>query len=184
MKKHIISIFAIAALISTTAFAQTEEQKEEKIIKERKEMNDEKDSRGDDKKERKKIIVRKKINGKSENMTIVVDGDKVTINGKPAEDYKGEFEFFKDGKMHIDDMDIEVSDDFAKAFTPELREKMIKKFMPGGNKAFLGVTSEKTDKGAKINEIVKGSAAEKTGNDTSKDRIEAEVEKDLANNEE
>ena len=38
-------------------------------------------------KKQKDIIIRKKGDSK-EKTTIVIDGDKVTINGKPAEDYK------------------------------------------------------------------------------------------------
>ena len=39
--------------------------------------------------ERKEIIIREKA-GKEEKMTIVVDGDKITINGKPLAEYDGE----------------------------------------------------------------------------------------------
>lgn len=158
MKKHIIGIFAITAFISTTALAQTEEQKEGKIVKERKEIIEERDNKDDSKKEKREIVIRKKGDGKAEKMTIVVDGDQVTINGKPVQDYKGGGEFFKDG-----DIDVDIDGKFTMPFTSEIRKKMMKMYSPDGNKAFLGVTSEKTEKGAKINEVIKGSAAEKAG---------------------
>lgn len=101
------------------------------------------------------ITIRKKGDSK-EKITIVIDGDNITVNGKPIEDMKSE--------------DIEV-----------LRNKGIGPLMPGirsriapmmggmkmlreaANRAFLGVVTEKTEKGAKINSIEKESAAEKAG---------------------
>ena len=47
--------------------------------------------------EKKEIIIEKKEGGKNEKMTIVIDDGKVTINGKPADQYKG------DGRIIIDD---------------------------------------------------------------------------------
>ena len=107
------------------------------------------------------ITIRKKTDSK-EKITIVVDGDNITINGKPLEDMK--------------DADIEV-----------LRNKGIGPLMPGirahiapmaamggmkmfgdafpfaGNSAFLGVVSEKNEKGVTITSVEKESAAEKAG---------------------
>src|SRR6478735_12844862 len=50
------------------------------------------------------VIIRKKGDSK-EKMTIVIDGDKVTINGKPAEDYKNDdIEILHDGDMFMPPM--------------------------------------------------------------------------------
>ena len=107
------------------------------------------------------ITIRKKTDSK-EKITIVVDGDNITINGKPLEEMK--------------DADIEV-----------LQNKGIGPLMPGirahiapmaamggmkmfgdafpfaGNSAFLGVVSEKNENGVTITSVEKESAAEKAG---------------------
>lgn len=104
------------------------------------------------------LIIRKKGDSK-EKMTIVIDGDKVTVNGKPVEDYKS------------DDLDImkDAGDDlFAFAMPP------MPPMASGGfnddfmrevhsNKAFLGVMTKKVTDGASITEVTKESAAEKAG---------------------
>jgi serine protease Do len=104
------------------------------------------------------ITIRRKGGDKSEKLTIVVDGDKITVNGKPIEDLK--------------DSDIEVlRNEGIRSIMPRVRARIAP--MPGGAKAFglnwssnsayLGVVTEKADKGAKINTVDKGSAAEKAG---------------------
>lgn len=104
------------------------------------------------------ITIRRKGQDKSEKLTIVVDGDKITVNGKPLEDLK--------------DSDIQVlRNEGIRSIMPRVRARLAP--MPGGAKAFglnwnsnsayLGVVTEKTDKGAKINTVDKGSAAEKAG---------------------
>ena len=110
---------------------------------------------------RERIIIRKKGDSK-EKLTIVVDGDKVTVNGKPVDDYKS------------DDIDIIRDDAFDMPMPP-----IPPMAMAGGadwkmfgddfmrelhsNKAFLGVMTKKTEDGAKITEVTKESAAEKAG---------------------
>ena len=105
----------------------------------------------------KKIIVRQ--NGdKTEKMTVVVDGDKVTINGKPVDNFKDDdLEMFKDKKTNIE------------IIAPHARMNGDHKVFSGDfivsetNKAFLGVLTEKDEKGAKIISVTKGSSAEKSG---------------------
>ena len=112
-------------------------------------------------KKQKDIIIRKKGDSK-EKTTIVIDGDKVTINGKPAEDYKD------------DDVEIMKDDDFLMAPMPSGDFA----FAPNGgfnvmgddfmrevhsNKAFLGVMTKKVPDGAQVTEVTKESAAEKAG---------------------
>lgn len=113
----------------------------------------------DDKKDE-NIIIRKKGDSK-EKVTIVVDGDKVTVNGKPVDDFRS------------DDIDIIRSDDmvppgfsYSAPMPPEGGWKMFgDDFMKEihSNKAFLGVMTKKADDGAKITEVTKESAAEKAG---------------------
>ncbi len=103
------------------------------------------------------IIIRKKGTGK-EKVTIVIDGDKMTVNGKPVDDFKS------------DDVEIVRSGDmggfaFAMPPMPPGRESFNKDFMREmrGNKAFLGVMTDKTDKGAKITDVTDESPADKAG---------------------
>lgn len=106
------------------------------------------------------VIIRKKGDSK-EKMTIIIDGDKVTVNGKPVEDYKNE------------DLEIIHGDDMFEApFPPGMAlaphagfNVMGEDFMREirSNKAFLGVMTKKVSDGAEITEVTKESAAEKAG---------------------
>ncbi len=120
-------------------------------------------------KQTKTITIRKKVSDNNQKMTIVVDGDNVTINGKPID--------------AMNDSDIQVIKGNARnlALMIAPQAKGLKKMPPmktpngniiinrnewpisGGNKAVLGVTSEKDEKGAKINDVAKESAAAKAG---------------------
>lgn len=108
------------------------------------------------------IIIHKKGPVK-EKVTVVIDSNNITINGKPVDDFKS------------DDLDITTSDMPTMAFNfpddmdairiaPRLKSfnnDMLTKIKT--NSAFLGVMSEKTDQGAKITDVTKESAAEKAG---------------------
>jgi serine protease Do len=134
----------LALGITAAGSAQVKEQAKEKTKKEKEES----------------ITIRKKGDSK-EKTTIVIDGDRVTVNGKPIEDLKdGDIEVLRN--KHMSEM------------MPLLKEKLraaggVKMF--GGDnfpfkvssRALLGVVSEKNDKGAKITSVSKESAAEKAG---------------------
>jgi serine protease Do len=107
------------------------------------------------------IVIHKK--GKTaEKLTIVVDGDKITVNGKPVEEFKGDnVEVYKDGAYG-----------FGKSYTytgPSIATggwNMSKNTFGRdikSNKALLGVMTEKTDDGAKITDITDESAAALAG---------------------
>lgn len=110
--------------------------------------------------EQQEIVIRKK-DGKAEKMTIVVDGENVTINGKPVDEFKGSGVTIMKRK----------SSDAPRAFAFGGNGDSYRKLMEAEdmadamkeNKAFLGVSTQKTDDGAKIIEVTKGSAAEKAG---------------------
>lgn len=140
MKKFFISAILTScfALASFGGFAQ--KQKVEK-----------------NKSKEKEIIIRS--NGDADNkMTIEINGDKVTVNGKPLAEYHN-------GDVSIIARDWMERDSHNFLMTP-----------PGGNMAFdffneeaknpmafLGVISEKANDGVKINEVLKESSAEKAG---------------------
>jgi len=111
------------------------------------------------------IIIRKKGDSK-EKLTIVVDGDKVTVNGKPVEELKDEdIEVIKAGADNVSVM-VRPRTWTGRAPLPPLPPGGAKSFEGNftvTNKAFLGVITAKDDKGAKITSITKESAAEKAG---------------------
>ncbi len=107
-----------------------------------------------------RIIITKKGDS-TEKMTVVVDGDKVTVNGKPVENFKdGDIEIIK-GKMKRDMMMAPEMKMMTIPGSPRTYNAHI--VLNSGNKAFLGVQTEKDEKGAKISSVTKGSAAEKAG---------------------
>lgn len=107
------------------------------------------------------IIIRKK-GDRNEKMTIVVDGDKITVNGKDIDE------------LHDSDMQVLRRDKMV-MLAPRHRERIQLNgpmtllpdndfnFSFSTNHAVLGVMSEKGDKGARITAITKESAAAKAG---------------------
>jgi len=152
MKKQVYSLLTIALLAGFSAMAQDTAPKAKEKTKHKEVTVNSTDTDG-----KKNITIEKSVNGKSEKMVIVVDGDKVTINGKPAEEFKGD-KFFEDGDWD-GDLNLHISPDvMAKGRT------MFRNFNGShSNKAMLGVSSEKDEKGAKVKEIVPESAADKAG---------------------
>lgn len=110
-------------------------------------------------KETQEIIIRKK-GDKDTKITVEVKGDKVTINGKPLSE-------FKDDEITINKRNITIRDgkgNLRYRVAPEDFGGM--SFWSDDNavsRAFLGVTTEKVEGGAKITEVTKESAAEKAG---------------------
>lgn len=109
------------------------------------------------KKER-SIILKK--GDKEKKMTIVVDGDHVTINGKDVK-----------GLGDSDALFLHGPEGLAR-LAPGLKEKLrMGSLLPGNdfnfsfssNSAVLGVMSEKNEKGAKLTEVTKESAATSAG---------------------
>lgn len=114
-----------------------------------------------DKKEE-SIIIRKK-GGKEEKTTIIIDGDNITVNGKPLDK-------FNDSSLEVKRFKEFNSLRFRngrQAFGPEFSERV--KVSPRvnvravGNRAVLGVITEKDEKGARIAEVTPESGAAKAG---------------------
>lgn len=150
-----ISMYALA-FVAATQLAVSATAQDKKEVKEKKEQ----------------IIIRKK-GDKTEKTTIVIEGDKVTVNGKPVE--KGD----KDIIIHRFDGDDEFvfrsprvrvtaprmyrsgpggwnqfnSEDFMKEFNFQWKD--------GG--PLLGVVTDEHEKGALVEEVQKETAAEKAG---------------------
>lgn len=125
--------------------------------------------------EKKEIIIREKGEQK-EKMTIVIDGDQVTVNGKPLADYDGDNIVIR--KRNAEEGTPYV---FVAPRAPQ-RSRVYRVPQPPNPpgwrysmeddmvretrrepRAFLGVVTEKDEKGAKITEVSPASAAAKAG---------------------
>ncbi len=161
MKKILITATVLACL----SFCNT--IKAQDVLKETEELSDTKGKPGNKKTE--EIVIRK--NGDKEvNLKVEINGDKITVNGKPLSDFKDKDITINKRKMLItDDNDMRFSGDDKMGhvfkFDQNFGDNFSGNWNEDGNvnKPFLGVTSEEADGGVKINEIVKGSAAEKAG---------------------
>ncbi|HEX5026853.1 MAG TPA: PDZ domain-containing protein [Agriterribacter sp.] len=124
-------------------------------------------------KKKEEIIIQKKKD-KDEKMTIVIDGDKITVNGEPLSDFKDEDVIIRKRNLAISpDKGNRGSRDFMAPPSPYAPlppmpphvwrfsdDDAITLFAP---RAMLGVFTEKDGKGAKINEVMDSSAAQKAG---------------------
>ena len=164
MKKVLITVAALA-FISLPTCLKAQDEKIEKIeIGERIEKKEKVEKKEKpEKKETQEIIIRNK-GGKDLNLKVEINGDNVTVNGKPLSEFKNDEVTINKRKMIIRDGDGTMSFNFspdAMAFGNEF----MKEWKEGKEivKPFLGVTTEKVTEGAKIMEISKESAAEKAG---------------------
>ena len=151
MKRLVLKIAAVAILASSaiTSLAQGEKEKDK-----------------DKKKDVEQIIITKKGDDK-EKIVVEITGDKITVNGKSIEDLK--------------DDDIKVLRNKFKSYDA-LGALTMPRTGSGNynfnwnsndgiglfndmseNRAMLGVTTEKTEQGAKVNDVTEESAAEKAG---------------------
>ncbi len=117
-------------------------------------------------KETEEVVIRKK-GDKDMNVTVEINGDKIIVNGKPLAEFKDDEITINKRKMIIRDGDDMMSFDLGDG--PHTFNFDGEDFMKSWNhgketkRTFLGVTTEKTDDGAKITEVVEASAAEKAG---------------------
>ncbi len=132
-------------------------------------------TKDDSKKDRQEIVISKK-GEKDVTVTIQFKDDKVLINGKPLIEFKDdaisinnrtfsfkqiEKDFEGYGKdMEAYSLDMENFSKDMEKFGKEMEISISGKMGAGG--PFLGVVTEKVTDGAKIEEIIKGSAAEKS----------------------
>ncbi|HRB87568.1 MAG TPA: PDZ domain-containing protein, partial [Niabella sp.] len=133
-------LFIAIATLPLTLFAQEENQQ----------------------KEAEQIVITQK-GGNIEKMNIVVEGDKITINGKPVDKDS-------DANITVKRMKIKDIDNFR--WTPGERIRSNGQFpmadrefriLHSPNKAMLGVVTEKVDAGAKIVSVNENTAAAKAG---------------------
>jgi serine protease Do len=118
----------------------------------------EKDKVKDEKKRTEQIIITR-TGEKNEKVIVEVNGDKVTVNGKPIEEYKGDdvvVRKIKDAWAY--------SDQIGNTFTFNGNgNDNFRTFSMDSNRAMLGVTTEKSDDGVEVQNVTKESAAAKAG---------------------
>jgi serine protease Do len=141
-----------AAALGFIAFAQQANAQDEKANEKEKKQSQE-------------IVIHKK-GDQDAKITVEINGDKVTINGKPLSE-------FKDDNITVNKRKITVVGrngmrDFNFDYNVEPGDMMNgMRLWNGEGKdepyAFLGVTTDNDEKGARISEVNKESAAEKAG---------------------
>ena len=144
--KPLVTVLAVALMLPAALLAQKEEKDKEKKEKDK------------EKSEIRSITINRNGN-KDEKIVVEINGDKVTVNGKPIDEYKGDNVIvhrnrkgnawsFGDGQN-------------SWGFNGNDNSNFL--FMDS-NRAMLGVTTDKADKGVEIQEITsKESAAAKAG---------------------
>lgn len=105
------------------------------------------------------IIIRKKGDSK-DKVTIIIDGDNVTINGKPVDEFKSDdIDIIKD----VDAYRLNaLAPNISIAGAPELLGRSFMRNIKS-NEAFLGVMTKETNEGAEITDVTGESPAEKAG---------------------
>src|SRR5205823_1639113 len=144
MKRNYLTLSAIAVatlLIAPVAIhAQDEKTKEKEKT---------------DKKDVEQIIITRK-GDKKEKVTVEINGDKITVNGKPIED-------MKDGDITVN----RHNGSSVYSYTPRGNNWTWNgegdMFGENENAAMLGVVTEKVDEGVKITDVTDESGAEKAG---------------------
>ncbi len=151
--------------LSHSAFAQEDVDKKVKEKDEKRKEIEGKLKEMDEKKQSQEIIIRKK-GDKNAKISVEINGDKITINGKPLAD-------FKDDNITINKRKITVWDRNGTKALELDRGGFLNNFngfdgmngwSVGGDEkpyAFLGVTTDESEEGAKITQVTKESAAEK-----------------------
>ncbi len=115
--------------------------------------NKDKEKDKSDKKGGEQIIITKKGDS-DDKVTVEINGDKVTVNGKPIEDWK-------DGDITVNRRKLRDGGSYNYNFNWDGNDNMY--FKQNENTAMLGVVTEKTDEGVKITDVTDESGALKAG---------------------
>src|SRR5205809_1846470 len=149
--KPLLIVLGTALMLPVALLAQKEDKDKEK-------------DKEKEKNEIRQVIINR--TGKNEKVVVEVNGDKVTVNGKPIDEYKGEDVTVRrksngDVFMYSDGHGFSgwnasggAGSDAWKGFQSDSINQ---------NRAMLGVTTESADKGVEIQEITKESGASKAG---------------------
>src|SRR6186713_1835469 len=152
--KRLAVNFAIAALLATLSIPSFGQDVKEK----------EKESK-DSKKEVEQITIIRKTDDKTKTV-VEINGDKITVNGKPIED-------LKDGDITVHRNKYKTMEGLSYYGTPRARAggqnfnwdsgDNFNMYHVDENRAMLGVVTEEVDGGVKVTELTDESAAKKAG---------------------
>lgn len=136
--KHVLGTFSAAMIMVPAMAQQTEKAEKTKKV------------------EVEQVIITNK--NADEKMTIVIDGDNVTINGKDAKDVKDKNVIIRRNKGNrLQGATAQGQNMFS------MEDQEFNFFNEDENKAMLGVITEKVDEGAKITQVNEETAAFKAG---------------------
>ena len=145
--KPLLTVLAVALMLPVALLAQKEEKDKEKKEKDK------------EKSEVQQIIITRKSD-KDEKIVVEVNGDKVTVNGKPIDEYKGDNVTVRRNRNR-DSWSLGDGQN-SWGFNSNNNFKYFNN--EDSNHAMLGVTTEKSDKGVEIQDITsKESGAAKAG---------------------
>ena len=111
------------------------------------------------KKDVEQIIITRK-GDKNEKVIVEINGDKITVNGKPLDEYKDDDVSVRPRKYKDMEGLTRIPGTGAWSYNGD---NNFQYFNEDANHAMLGVTTEKADQGVEIQDITKESAAEKAG---------------------
>jgi serine protease Do len=143
IRKPLMFMLAAVLMLPAALLAQVDEKDKDK--------DKHKDKDGE------QIVITRK-GSKNEKVIVEINGDKVTVNGKPLDEYEG------------DDVIVQRKSKDAWAYGDGIGQNWnfdsddnFKMFDMDSDRAMLGVTTEKVEKGVEIQSITKESGAAKAG---------------------
>lgn len=148
-RRNAAIITAMFTLMAPVSLIAQEKEKTDQPAKEKKDVQ--------------QIIITRKSD-KDSKMTVEINGEKVTINGKPIEEFKD-----KDGEISVRMNKLRDLESLARVRGVQPRMSWNENgdnnfyFKSDENRAMLGVTTDKADEGALVQDVTKESAAEKIG---------------------
>lgn len=148
MKKYLLkaSGIAMAVLLSASVFAQSDTKEKEK-------------EKSKNKSDGQEVIIITKGN-KDAKVTVEVKDGEVTVNGKPIDEYKDDDITVRRSRVFGNNARIYAP---SSPFRGQGQTWTYDSDLFDNNRAYLGVTTEKNDKGARITDVGEKSAAAKAG---------------------
>ncbi len=166
MKKGILLAFVLAfSAMGTVVFAQEDVKKTEEVREVT--INGHPGGKEKNVKATEEVIIRKK-GSKDVSLTIEIKGDKITINGKPLAEFRDDNISINKRRMVIrggDGFNFNFREGMGEAYPGFDNMQLWGDGDDGAEekRAFLGVTSEDDEAGARITAVSKESAAAKAG---------------------
>ena len=152
--KRLVQNFAIAALVASLSVPSIGQD-----VKEKEKTKDEKDA----KKEVEQITIVRKTDSK-EKTVIEINGDKITVNGKPVGDQKdGDVTVHRSKYKTMEGLNTYTARGRAGSFSWDSNGDHFRMYDVDENRAMLCVVTEEVDGGVKVTELTDESAAKKAG---------------------